>query len=82
MKIRLMGIMLMCWGLVATAGADICDNLKGYWPMDEGTGTVVADSSICANEGEVITGESDPNWQSGILGNCLYFDGFKLRDSL
>ncbi len=47
--------------------------LVGYWPMDEGTGTVVYDASGYGGSGTLING---PLWQTGSnckAGNCLKF---------
>jgi type II secretory pathway pseudopilin PulG len=54
--------------------------LVGYWPMDEGSGTAVADKSGNGNNGSLL---SSPVWQAGDnckVGGCLSFDG--LDDSV
>jgi hypothetical protein len=48
------------------------DPLAGFWNLDEGTGTVVADSSGNGNDG-VLVGE--PVWVAGQVGTALRFDG-------
>jgi hypothetical protein len=46
--------------------------LAGFWNLDEGTGTVVADSSGNGNDG-VFVGE--PVWVAGQVGTALQFNG-------
>ena len=51
------------------------DGLVGYWHFDEGTSSIVYDSSGNNNNGNLING---PNWQSESnckVGKCLSFDG-------
>jgi hypothetical protein len=43
-----------------------------YWKFDEGSGTVVGDSSGNANTGTLING---PQWVDGKVGKALKFDG-------
>jgi subtilisin family serine protease len=45
--------------------------LVGYWKLDEGSGTVAADSSGNGNNGTV----AGPVWFTGRLGGALSFDG-------
>jgi len=52
------------------AQADV--NPVGWWMLDDGAGTAVADSSANANHG-VITG--DAAWTTGQFGGALSFDG-------
>ncbi|QRK13886.1 glycoside hydrolase family 2 [Archangium violaceum] len=55
----------------ATAGDDAVFPGRGYWPLDEGSGTL----------GDDIEGSSDvmlygdTNWTDGVLGRALHFDG-------
>ncbi|MDH4156456.1 MAG: hypothetical protein OEW00_04175 [candidate division Zixibacteria bacterium] len=55
---------------------DACDGvpalLVGYWPLDEGTGTVANDASGYGNTGALING---PVWADGHAGKALHFDG-------
>jgi hypothetical protein len=44
----------------------------GYWPIDEGTGTSVADKSGNGNTG-TVTGSSSPRWVSGKFGSAIDF---------
>src|SRR5215510_9249799 len=46
--------------------------LVAYWKFDEGSGTIVADSSGNGNNGTLVNG---PVWTAGRVGNALYFDG-------
>ncbi len=76
----------MAWGRVLTAGEVLAvyrsglatvgtasdDGLVGYWPMNEGSGTVAGDASGNGNDGTFI---SAPLWSTGKLGSALDFDG-------
>ncbi|MHC4593343.1 MAG: hypothetical protein ACYS19_00165, partial [Planctomycetota bacterium] len=68
-------IYLVCFVLVlgltltSTAGAD----LIGYWPLDEGAGTTVADVSGRGHNGFFT--EGTPLWVEGKYGKALRFDG-------
>ncbi len=54
----------------ATALAD--SSLVGWWPLDEGTGTVAKDASGNGHDG---TFQGEPNWVAGHFGSAVYFDG-------
>jgi hypothetical protein len=45
--------------------------LLGHWKFDEGQGDVVSDSSVQANDGELL----DAQWVKGSFGTALLFDG-------
>ncbi len=45
----------------------------GWWACDEGTGTVVADSSPNGNDGAFING--DPIWTTGVYGSAITIVG-------
>ena len=47
-------------------------SLVGYYMMDEGSGTIVRDSSGTGNNG---TTTGSPTWSSGMKGLALGFDG-------
>ncbi|MFC1603705.1 LamG-like jellyroll fold domain-containing protein [Planctomycetota bacterium] len=66
---------LLVLGIVLTNGAhaDIDDGLIGWWMFDEGTGTIVADSSGAGHDGFFVDGT--PQWVSGVYGKALKFDG-------
>jgi len=49
--------------------------LIGYWPLNEGTGTVVTNIGSMRTNGTIVTGTSSPQWVSGRHGNALSFDG-------
>ena len=51
--------------------SEIPTGLISYWMFDEGTGTLVSDSSD-GNNGTAI---GNPVWSTGISGNALTFDG-------
>ena len=66
-------------------------DLIGWWPLDEGSGTTVADVSGAGHDG--VFAEGDPEWVEGKFGNALKFDGtnkveipdhddFHLRDAV
>ena len=44
----------------------------GWWRLDDGSGTVIVDSSGNENQGEFV---GDPVWVGGILGGALLMDG-------
>jgi hypothetical protein len=46
--------------------------LVGYWRLDEGSGTIVTDSSGNGNNGLLVGG---PLWVDGKYGKALVFDG-------
>ncbi len=47
-------------------------DLLGWWKLDDGTGTVAADSSGNGNNGTFV---GDPEWVAGKFGSGLLFDG-------
>ncbi|MCK4892144.1 MAG: FG-GAP repeat protein, partial [Candidatus Pacebacteria bacterium] len=49
------------------------NGLVGWWSMDEGTGTSVADQSINSNTGTLSGGI--PDWTNGKFGKALSFNG-------
>jgi hypothetical protein len=46
--------------------------LVGWWPLDEGSGTVAADASGNGHDGTFF---GDPEWVAGWFGGALEFDG-------
>lgn len=50
---------------------DIEEGLVAYWPFEEGSGQVVYDASGNENHGNII---GTPQWDSGVIGEALYFD--------
>jgi hypothetical protein len=66
---------LLVIGVIMTSGAyaDIYEGLIGWWMLDEGTGTTVADSSGAGHDGFFV--DSMPEWVSGMYGKALKFDG-------
>ena len=52
-------------------GSCMTQGLVGYWPMDEGNGTVAYDSSSYASHGTL----DGPAWTKGKVGGALSFDG-------
>jgi hypothetical protein len=66
---------LLVMVVIMTGGAyaDINDGLIGWWMLDEGTGTTVADSSGAGHDGFFV--DSTPEWVPGMYGKALKFDG-------
>ncbi len=56
-------------------GKKLSDGLVGYWNMDAGTGTSVADISGNNQTGTLGSGSSAPTWSTGKFGSALLFDG-------
>jgi len=54
--------------LASTASAD----LVGHWKLDDGSGTVAADSSGNGHNGTL---QGNPQWIEGLFGMALEFDG-------
>jgi hypothetical protein len=66
---------LLVMVVITTGGAyaDINEGLIGWWMLDEGTGTTVADSSGAGHDGFFV--DSMPEWVPGMYGKALKFDG-------
>jgi len=66
---------LLVLGIVLTGGAHaaINEGLVGWWMLDEGAGTAVADSSGAGHDGFFV--EGTPEWVPGVYGKALKFDG-------
>ncbi len=56
---------------------DIICGIIGHWTFDEGSGTIVSDSSGNNNTGTLGDSPYNPLWVSGKYGNALQFDGTK-----
>jgi RHS repeat-associated protein len=52
--------------------AGVTNGLRGWWKMNEGSGTSVADSS---GNGNTATLSNGPTWSSGIASNAVVLDG-------
>ncbi len=50
---------------------DVGRGFVGYWPMDEGTGTMAYDQSGAGNNGALING---PTWIAGKINSALSFN--------
>lgn len=46
--------------------------LRGYWKLDDASGTTAADSSTNSNNGTLTNG---PTWTTGQIGGAVSFDG-------
>ncbi len=64
-------VLLVVLSLATGAWAD----LVGHWRLDEGAGTVAADSSGNGNDGTL---DGDPTWVEGQTGNALAFDNSRV----
>jgi hypothetical protein len=51
---------------------DQAQGLVGYWPFDEGGGTIAKDYSGNGNNGTLV---NNPTWTTGKVGGALSFDG-------
>jgi hypothetical protein len=60
------------WRITDDRWDDIYRSIEGLWLMNEGSGTIVADSSGHGRHGTAIGG---PAWQAGHTGWRLSFDG-------
>jgi|GEM_PF-6506646 len=50
-------------------------DLRGYWDMNEDSGTQVLDNSQYGNTGQLTNSSGDNSWVSGQSGNALKLDG-------
>jgi hypothetical protein len=50
------------------------ENLVGFWPLNETSGTNAPDKSGNGNDGTLHNME-DADWVDGVVGKCLSFDG-------
>ena len=64
--------LLFCVALSSTASA--VQGLIGWWKLDEGMGTLCADSSGLGNDG-TFGPEGAPQWVAGKFGGGVYLDG-------
>jgi beta-lactamase regulating signal transducer with metallopeptidase domain len=61
----------------ASIGAQFDPNLVAWWKLDDGTGTVVKDSSGNGIDGTFV---GNPMWAAGVKGGALLFDGASAVD--
>jgi hypothetical protein len=67
-------VVMLVLGLTLTCAAqDMNSDLVGWWKLDEGTGTTVADASGGGHDGAFA--EGTPEWVEGVFGSGLQFDG-------
>ncbi|MHC4192360.1 MAG: LamG-like jellyroll fold domain-containing protein, partial [Planctomycetota bacterium] len=66
-------IFLTSFVLVTAVVSDASADMVGYWKLDEGAGTTVADSSGAGHNG--FFGEGTPGWVEGVFGKALKFNG-------
>lgn len=68
-KLSCLFSLVLVLGLILTSAADA--ELVGWWKLDDGSGTVAADSSGYGRDGTII----NATWDSGKYGMALAFDG-------
>lgn len=69
-KFLLAGI--ACMSLLSLAADD--NSLIGYWPLNEGTGTVVKDLSSSKNDGQILNNMRAVKWVEGRNGKALLLE--------
>jgi len=70
-RTHLLSVLISIFTLAVCAQAQEPD-LLGWWKLDDGTGTVAADSSGNGIDGVFV---GDPEWVAGKFGSGLEFDG-------
>ena len=72
-KLICLAFFILIAGITSSAYAD----LVGHWRLDEGSGTIVSDSSGNGNDGTITTNANmaDPTWITGVSGGALEFHG-------
>ena len=70
-RIHIFSALTMLLAVTVCTQAQDAD-LLGWWKLDDGTGTVAADSSGNGNHGTFV---GDPEWVAGKFGSALSFDG-------
>ena len=63
-------ICLISFVLVLSIVGNVSADLVGHWKLDDGSGTVAADSSGNGNDGTITNAE----WTEGMFGGALNFD--------
>ncbi len=72
-KTLLVSTLVCVLGLAASTHAGLDASLIGWWPLDEGSGTVAHDYSGQGNDGTLIS--NGPQWVPGKINGALNFDG-------
>jgi hypothetical protein len=57
---------------VLTMTGHVSAELVGHWRLDDGSGTITADSSGYGNDGTL---QGNPQWVTGMINGALEFDG-------
>jgi len=65
-------IYLISFILVLSVPGSVFADLVGHWTLDDGSGTVAADSSGNGNDGTIV---GNPTWIPGVGGTALEFHG-------
>ncbi len=69
-------IYLVSFILVLSVSSSVCADLMGHWKLDDGSGTVAADSSGNGNDGTLVDNPTwDITWIPGIAGSALELYG-------
>ena len=69
-------ICLASFILVLSAASIVRADLVGHWPLDDGSGTTVADISGNGNDGTIVDNPVwDLTWVAGVSGSALEFQG-------
>ena len=66
-----MAVVMATLLIALPARADLTDGLVAYWGFDEGSGTVAHDGTTHGHHAQIYGAE----WDTGISGACLLFDG-------
>ena len=70
-RIAIVALCIAASPMVNYGQINITAGLVGYWNLDEGSGSAVADASGHANNGNI----NGASWIDGIAGSALSFDG-------
>jgi len=71
LKPRISSILVITLLTSYSVGADICEGLVGYWPLDGSEGRNALDLSGYDNDGAI----KGATWVEGRLGSALQFNG-------
>jgi hypothetical protein len=72
----LVSLFIGVWRVASPALGQYDPHLVGWWPLDEGSGTVAHDQSGHGNDGTFV---GDAQWVAGVRGGALAFDGDQVR---
>ena len=72
MFLALTQVVALPLGLSGRLYSAVDPDLAAHWTLDDGSGPLVADSSLNDNTGNLF---GDPSWTTGPLDEALSFDG-------